>query len=106
MLSVRFDLHKRYSQVEALEDDGERRAAGQLVSEFEQIEGFFRRLGKPCRVVLEAGWSRGAMDDCPKRVARASSRCRQRTRTVCGRSLRLRSRWTGSTLGCWGSCSE
>jgi hypothetical protein len=104
MLSVGFDLHKRYSQVEALEDNGERRAAGRLVNEFEQIEGLFRRLGEPCRVVLEAGWNWGAMYGSSG--SRTSSRCSWRTRTVCGRSLRLRSRRTGSTLGCWGSCSE
>jgi hypothetical protein len=68
MLSVGFDLHKRYSRVEALEDNGERRAAGRLVNEFEQIEGFFRRLGEPCRVVLEAGWNWGAMYDWLERV--------------------------------------
>jgi hypothetical protein len=51
MLSVGRDLHKRYSEVEALED-GERRSAARLVNEFEEIEGFFRSLGEPCRVVL------------------------------------------------------
>ena len=68
MLSVGFDLHQRYSQVEALEDNGERRAAGRLVNEFEQIEGFFQRLGEPCRVLLEAGWNWGARYDWLERV--------------------------------------
>jgi hypothetical protein len=41
MLSVGLDLHKRYSQVEALEENGERRSGARLVNEFEEIEGFF-----------------------------------------------------------------
>ena len=61
MLSVGLDLHKRYSQVEALEENGERRSAARLVNEFEEIEGFFRSLGEPCRVVLEARWNWGSM---------------------------------------------
>ena len=61
MLSVGLDLHKRYSQVEAVEENGERRSGARLVNEFEQIEGFFRSLGEPCRVVLEAGWNWGSM---------------------------------------------
>jgi hypothetical protein len=61
MLSVGLDLHKKYSQVEALEESGERRAAARLVNEFEKIDGFFRGLGELCRVVLEAGWNWGAM---------------------------------------------
>jgi len=68
MLSVGLDLHKRYSQVEALEENGERRSAARLVNEFEQIEGFFRSLGEPCRVVLEAGWNWGSMYDWLERV--------------------------------------
>jgi hypothetical protein len=61
VLSVGLDLHKKYSQVEALEEGGQRRAAARLVNEFEQIDGFFRALGEPCRVVLEAEWNWGAM---------------------------------------------
>jgi hypothetical protein len=57
MLSVGLDLHKRYSQVEAVEENGDRRSGARLINEFEQIEGFFRSLGEPCRVVLEAGWN-------------------------------------------------
>ncbi len=51
MLSVGLDLHKRYSQVEALEENGDRRSAARLVNDFEQIEGFFRSLGEACRGV-------------------------------------------------------
>ena len=68
MLSVGLDLHKRYSQVEALGEDGERRSAARLVNEFEEIERFFRSLGEPCRVVLEAGWNWGSMYDWLERV--------------------------------------
>src|SRR6266508_5640634 len=68
MLSVGLDLHKRYSQVEALDEGGGRRSAARLVNEFEEIEGFFRSLGEPCRVVLEAGWNWGSMYDWLERV--------------------------------------
>jgi transposase len=68
MLSVGLDLRKRYSQVEALEESGERRSAARLVNEFDEIEGFFRSLGEPCRVVLEAGWNWGSMYDWLERV--------------------------------------
>jgi hypothetical protein len=68
MLSVGLDLHKRYSQVEALGEDGERRSAARLVNEFEEIESFFQSLGEPCRVVLEAGWNWGSMYDWLERV--------------------------------------
>ncbi len=68
MLSVGLDLHKRYSQVEALEESGERRSAARLINEFEEIEGFFQSLGEPCRVVLEAGWNWGSMYDWLERV--------------------------------------
>ena len=68
MLSVGLDLHKRYSQVEALEENGDRRSGARLVNEFEEIEGFFRSLGEPCRVVLEAGWNWGSMYDWLERV--------------------------------------
>lgn len=68
MLSVGLDLHKKYSQVEALGESGERRAAARLANEFEAIDGFFRALREPCRVVLEAGWNWGAMYDWLERV--------------------------------------
>ena len=68
MLSVGLDLHKRYSQVEALDEGGERRSAARLINQFEEIEGFFRSLGEPCRVVMEAGWNWGSMYDWLERV--------------------------------------
>jgi len=63
MLSVGLDLHKRYSQLEVLDDTGMRRASARLPNELEQVAGFFRSLGEPCRVVLEAGWNWGSMYD-------------------------------------------
>jgi hypothetical protein len=55
MPSVGLDLHKRYSQVEALDESGARRSGARLVNEFEEIDRFFRSLGEPHRAVLEAG---------------------------------------------------
>jgi len=63
MLSVGLDLHKRYSQFEVLDDAGVRRASARLANELGQVAGFFRSLGEPCRVVLEAGWNWGSMYD-------------------------------------------
>ncbi len=68
MLSVGLDLHKRYSQVDAVDESGASRAAARLANEFEEIEAFFRSLGEPCRVVLEAGWNWGLMHDWLDRV--------------------------------------
>src|SRR5712692_9044023 len=68
MLSVGLDLHKRYSQVDAVDEGGASRAAARLANEFEEIEAFFRSLGEPCRVVLEAGWNWGLMYDWLDRV--------------------------------------
>ena len=56
MLSVELDLHKRYSQVEAIDEGGQRRAGARLANEFSEVDGFFRALGEPCQVVLEAGY--------------------------------------------------
>jgi hypothetical protein len=103
MLSVGLDLHKRYSQVEALEENGDRRSGGRLVNEFEQIEGFFRSLGEPCRVVLEAGWNWGSMYDWLERVENVVE-VQLAIRMGFARSRRRRSRRIGSTRGCWGSC--
>jgi transposase len=63
MLSVGLDHHKRYSQVEALDEKGASRAAARIPNELGQIQGFFQSLGEPCRVVLEAGWNWGSMYD-------------------------------------------
>jgi transposase len=68
MLSVGLDLHKRYSQVEAIDEAGHRRAAARVGNQFEEVEGFFRSLGDSCRVVLEAGWNWGLMYDWLERV--------------------------------------
>ncbi len=68
MLSVGLDLHKRYSHLEVIDESGQRRAGGRVGNEFEEIEGFFRSLGEPCRVVLEAGWNWGLMHDWLERV--------------------------------------
>jgi len=40
-----------------LEENGERRSAARLFNAFEEIERFFRSVGEPCRVVLEARWN-------------------------------------------------
>lgn len=63
MLSVGLDLHKRYSQLEVIDEAGLRRAGARLSNERDQLAGFFRSLGEPCRVVLEAGWNWGSMYD-------------------------------------------
>ncbi len=68
MLSAGLDFHKRYSQVEAVDEGGQRRAAARLPNEFEQVEEFFRSLGEPCRVGLEAGWNWGLMHDWLERT--------------------------------------
>jgi transposase len=72
MLSAGLDFHKRYSQVEVLEEGGLRRASARLGNEFEEVESFFRSLGEPCRVVLEAGWNWGLMYDWLERVENVS----------------------------------
>ena len=63
MLSVGLDLHKRYSQLEVLDDAGVRQASARLPNELDQVAGFFRSLGEPRRVVSEAGWNWGSMHD-------------------------------------------
>lgn len=63
MLNAGIDYHKRYSQVDVLDEKGERRAAIRLPNDRAQVEEFFRSLGEPCRAVLEAGWNWGVMYD-------------------------------------------
>ena len=63
MLSVGLDLHKRYSQLEAVDEAGRKRAAARVNNERAEIAAFFSSLGEPCRVVLEAGWNWGLMHD-------------------------------------------
>lgn len=61
MLSVGLDFHKRYSQVDVIDEAGLRRAVARLPNEFERVEEFFGSLGEPCRVVPETGWNWGSM---------------------------------------------
>src|SRR6266487_4365610 len=68
MLSVGLDLHKKYSQLEVIDEAGVRRAGARLPNELDQVAGFFRSLGEPCRVVLEAGWNWGSMYDWLERI--------------------------------------
>jgi transposase len=68
MLFVGLDLHKRYSQFEVIDEGGQRRVSERISNEFEPIEAFFRSLGEPCRVVLEAGWNWGLMYDWLERI--------------------------------------
>lgn len=63
MLSVGLDFHKRYSQLEVLDEQGQSRARARLSNEREEVAAFFSGLGEPCRVVLEAGWNWGLMHD-------------------------------------------
>lgn len=63
MLSVGLDFHKRYSQLEVLDEQGQRRAGARLNNERDEVAAFFSGLGEPCRVVLEAGWNWGLMHD-------------------------------------------
>ena len=72
MLSVGLDLHKRYSQVEAIDESGGRRAAARLINELSEVESFFGSLGESCRVVLEAGWNWGLMHDWLERLENVS----------------------------------
>src|SRR5580765_2761539 len=103
-LSVGLDLHKKYLQVEALDESGARRSAARLTNQFEEIEGFFRSLGEPCRVVMEAGGNWGSMYDWLERVDNAVeiqlAHPLRRPRDRRGTGPRR----TGSTRGCWASC--
>jgi hypothetical protein len=48
MLYVGIDYHKRYSQVNAVDEKGKRLAHSRLVNDFCTIETFFRSLNEPC----------------------------------------------------------
>src|SRR5713101_614482 len=74
MLSVELDLHKRYSQVEVLDDAGVRRASARLRNELEQVAGFFRSLGEPPSGF--GGWVELGID---VRLARGDRKRRGRT---------------------------
>ena len=43
MLSVGLDLHKRYSQVEALEEDGQRRSGARLTTSSRSLQRSIRQ---------------------------------------------------------------
>jgi hypothetical protein len=63
MLYVGIDYHKRYSQVNAIDEQGPQRAASRLPNDPRALATFFRALGEPCQAVLEAGWNWGLMYD-------------------------------------------
>jgi transposase len=63
MLYVGIDYHKRYSQVNAIDEQGQQRAASRLPNDPRALATFFRALGEPCQAVLEAGWNWGLMYD-------------------------------------------
>jgi transposase len=68
MLYVGIDYHKRYSQVNAVDERGRRKAHVRLPNDFVQIQNFFLTLGEPCKAVLEAGWNWGVMYDWLERI--------------------------------------
>lgn len=68
MMYVGIDYHKRYSQVNAIDEEGNRCAYSRVPNDFSRIEDLFRSLGKPCKAVLEAGWNWGVMYDWLERV--------------------------------------
>src|SRR5712692_11107779 len=45
------------TRTEVLDEASLRRAGARILNELEKVAGFFRSLGEPCRVVLEAGWN-------------------------------------------------
>lgn len=63
MLHVDIHCHKRYSQAKSIAEGGKRQPRSLLTNGFSQIESFFRSLGEPCRVALEAGWNGGVVYD-------------------------------------------
>lgn len=63
MLYVGIDYHKRYTQVNAIDETGKARAHSRLSNELSTVESFFQSLGEPCKAVLEAGWNWGVMYD-------------------------------------------
>src|SRR5260370_23955487 len=78
MLPVGLDLHKRYSQLEVVDDAGVRRASARLPNELEQVAGFLRSLGEPCRAVFEGRMELGI----GVRLARGDRKYGEGTRSV------------------------
>ncbi|MGC8724922.1 MAG: IS110 family transposase [Acidobacteriota bacterium] len=68
MLYAGLDYHKRYSVVQAMDEQGNKRERARLPNEFEAVKDFFDGLGEPCKVVLEAGWNWGTMFDWLEQV--------------------------------------
>ncbi len=68
MLYVGIDYHKRYSHVNALEEQGQKRASARLPNDFSALQAFFDSLGEPCQAVLEAGWNWGLIYDSLEQV--------------------------------------
>ncbi|MFQ5682549.1 MAG: hypothetical protein ACE5HC_04680 [Candidatus Binatia bacterium] len=63
MLYVGIDYHKRYAQVNAIDESGKTQAHSRLSNDPDTMESFFRSLNEPCKAVLEAGWNWGVMYD-------------------------------------------
>lgn len=68
MLYAGLDYHKRYSVVQAMDEQGRKRERARLPNEFEAVRDFFDGLGEPCKVVLEVGWNWGTMFDWLEQV--------------------------------------
>lgn len=68
MLYAGLDYHKRYSVVQAMDEQGCPRERARLPNEFEAVRAYFEGLGEPCKVVLEAGWNWGTMFDWLEQV--------------------------------------
>ncbi|MEW6555019.1 MAG: IS110 family transposase [Actinomycetota bacterium] len=69
MLHAGMDMHKRFSVVTVVDDDGKEVVAGRkLENQEEEHLAFFKGLGEEARVVLEAGqnwmWMCDLLDDC------------------------------------------
>ncbi len=63
MLYVGIDCHKRYAQVNAIDEKGKTRVHTRLSNDLSTLVDFFRSLNEPCKALLEAGWNRGLMYD-------------------------------------------
>jgi transposase len=68
MLYVGIDYHKRYAQVNVIDQRGKRRAHVRVANEFGQLERFFSSVGEPCAVALEAAWNWGVLYDWLERI--------------------------------------
>lgn len=68
MLYVGIDYHKRYAQVNVIDQTGKRKAHVRLPNDFDPLERFFHSLEEPCAVALEAGWNWGVLYDWLERI--------------------------------------